>query len=101
MSFFVTSSGSGKGADLGGIAGADQRCQQLATAAGSTFTWHAYLSTQAKNGQAAVNARDRIGQGPWYNAKGQRIAQSLADLHGDTVELARVGPPISRATVVT
>lgn len=101
MSFFVTSSGPGKGADLGGLAGADQRCQQLASAVGSTFTWHAYLSAQAKGSQPAVNARDRIGQGPWYNAKGQRIAQGLADLHGDTVELARVGPPISRATVVT
>jgi hypothetical protein len=101
MSFFVTSSGSGKGADLGGVAGADQRCQQLATAAGSTFTWHAYLSTQAKGGQAAVNARDRIGQGPWYNAKGQRIAASLADLHGDTLELARVGNTVSKVTAIT
>ena len=70
MSFFVTSSGSGKGADLGGIAGADQRCQTLAAAAGSSFTWHAYLSTQAKGGQIpAVNARDRIGAGPWFSAK--------------------------------
>ena len=73
----------------------------MATAAGSTFTWHAYLSTQAKNGQAAVNARDRIGQGPWYNAKGMRVAQGLADLHGDTLELARVGNTISRVTALT
>jgi len=80
MSFFVTSAGSGKGGDLGGIAGADARCQMLAAAAGSTGkTWHAYLSTQ---GQGAVNARDRIGAGPWYNAKGQLLAQNVADLHG-------------------
>src|SRR5438128_8570821 len=72
MSFFITSAGSGKGADLGGLAGADQRCQTLAAAAGSTKTWHAYLSTSAADGKPAVNARDRIGQGPWYNAKGAR-----------------------------
>ena len=83
MSFFVTSTGSGKGADLGGVAGADQRCQQLAQAAGSTGkTWHAYLSTQAANGQPAINARDRIGTGPWQNAKGVVIAKSVAELHG-------------------
>jgi hypothetical protein len=83
MSFFVTSTGSGKGADLGGLAGADQRCQQLAQAAGSTGkTWHAYLSTQAANGQPAINARDRIGNGPWQNAKGVVIAKSVAELHG-------------------
>ncbi len=83
MTFFVTSAGSGKGADLGGLAGADQRCQQLAQAAGSAGkTWHAYLSTQAANGQPAVNARDRIGNGPWQNAKGVVIAKSVAELHG-------------------
>jgi hypothetical protein len=82
MSFFVTSTGSGKGADLGGLAGADQRCQQLAQAAGSTGkTWHAYLSTQAANGQPAINARDRIGNGPWQNAKGVVIAKSVDELH--------------------
>ena len=75
MSFFVTSAGSGKGADLGGIAGADRICQTLATAAGSSKTWHAYLSAAAAGGQAAVNARDRIGAGPWFSAKGARIAQ--------------------------
>ena len=64
MSFFVASAGSGKGADLGGLAGADRICQTLATAAGSTKTWHAYLSAAAANGQPAVNARDRIGTGP-------------------------------------
>ena len=98
MSFFITSSGSGKGGDLGGLAGADNRCQTLAAAAGSTFTWHAYLSTQAKGGQPAVNARDRIGDGPWYGAKGNRIAQNVADLHGDTLEQARVGNALTKAS---
>jgi hypothetical protein len=80
MSFFVTSAGSGKGADLGGVAGADQHCQHLAQAAGAgSKTWRAYLSTQ---GAGAVNARDRIGAGPWQNAKGTVIAKSVAELHG-------------------
>jgi hypothetical protein len=79
MSFFITSVGSGKGADLGGIAGADQHCQQLAQAAGAgNKTWRAYLSTQ---GPGAVNARDRIGSGPWQNAKGVVIAKDVAELH--------------------
>jgi hypothetical protein len=92
MSFFVTSAGSGKGADLGGLAGADRICQTLAAAAGAGGkTWHAYLSAAAASGQPAVNARDRIGAGPWYNAKGARVAQSVADLHGDTLEAARRG----------
>jgi hypothetical protein len=83
MSFFVTSSGSGKGADLGGIEGADRHCQTLAQAAGaSSKTWHAYLSAQASGGSAAVNARDRIGRGPWQNAKGVVIAKDAAELHG-------------------
>jgi hypothetical protein len=82
MSFFVTSSGTGKGADLGGLSGADSRCQQLAQTAGAgAKTWHAYLSTQAANGQPAVNARDRIGNGPWQNAKGAVVAKNLDDLH--------------------
>lgn len=81
MTFFVTSAGSGKGADFGGIAGADKHCQTLATAAGAGGnTWHAYLSTQ---GPAAVNARDRIGKGPWRNARGVVIAKDVADLHGE------------------
>ena len=102
MSFFVTSAGSGKGADLGGIAGADAICSRLATATGSSGkTWHAYLSVSAKDGQAAVNARDRIGNGPWYNAKGARVAQNLGDLHGDTAEQARLGNNISKATAFT
>ena len=80
MSFFVTSAGPGKGADLGGLAGADRHCQQLASAAGAgAKTWHAYLSTQ---GAGAVNARDRIGKGPWVNAKGVTIAKDVAELHG-------------------
>jgi hypothetical protein len=80
MGFFVTSVGVGKGADLGGIAGADAHCQNLGRAAGAgAKTWHAYLSTQ---GAGAVNARDRIGKGPWTNAKGVVIAKDIADLHG-------------------
>src|SRR5215218_7647149 len=98
MSFFVTSAGSGKGADLGGIAGADRICQTLATAAGSTKTWHAYLSAGAANGQPAVNARDRIGAGPWYNAKGARVAQNVGDLQGDTLEAARRGNNLTKVT---
>src|SRR5215475_1354943 len=81
MTFFVTSAGLGKGADLGGLAGADAHCQQLAQAAGAGGkTWHAYLSTQ---GQGAVNAKDRIGKGPWQNAKGAVIAKDVDDLHGN------------------
>lgn len=80
MTFFVTSVGSGKGADLGGLAGADRHCQDLAQAAGAgNHTWHAYLST---TGAESVNARDRIGTGPWRNAAGIAIAQSVDDLHG-------------------
>ena len=83
MSFFVTSTGSGKGGDLGGLAGADQLCQGLATAAGAGGkTWRAYLSAPATATGPAVNARDRIGQGPWANAKGEVIARNLAELHG-------------------
>ena len=102
MSFFITSAGSGKGADLGGLAGADRICQTLATAAGATGkTWHAYLSASAASGQPAVNARDRIGAGPWYNAKGARIAQNVADLHGDTLEAARRGNNLTKVTSIT
>jgi hypothetical protein len=92
MTFFVTSVGMGKGGDLGGLGSADAHCQALATAAGARdHTWHAYLSTQPRGNQPAVNARVRIGQGPWYNSKGAAIAQNLADLHGDTLEQARLG----------
>ena len=102
MTFFVTSVGLGKGANLGGLAGADAHCQALATAAGAGgHTWHAYLSTQAKNDQPATNARDRIGQGPWYNAKGDMIASDLAHLHGDTLELARLGNNVNKLTALT
>ena len=81
MSFFVTSVGSGKGADLGGLEGADAHCQMLAEAAGAgAKTWRAYLST---SGDGAVNARDRIGAGPWVNAKGEQVAANLDELHGD------------------
>jgi len=84
MSFFVTSVGSGKGADLSGLQGADQHCQQLAQAVGAgSRAWRAYLSTQAADGQPAVNARERIGRGPWQNSKGVVIANGIDELHGD------------------
>ena len=92
MTFFVTSVGMGKGGDLGGLAGADAYCQKLAAAAGGgNKTWHAYLSTQARNGQPAINARDRIGTGPWYNSKGQPISDTQSELHGDTLIEAQRG----------
>jgi len=84
MSFFVTSVGLGNGGNLGGLAGADAHCQALAAAVGAgARTWRAYLSTTAQGAQPPVNARDRIGEGPWYNASGARIAWDVADLHGD------------------
>jgi len=99
MSFFVTSKNPGDGGNLGGLAGADKHCQTLAAAAGAgNKTWRAYLSTQ---GPGAVNARDRIGKGPWYNVKGTRIAADLADLHGDTLDLARKGNMINRRSAFT
>jgi hypothetical protein len=103
MTFFVTSAGPGNGANLGGLAGADRHCQQLATAAGagSNGTWHAYLSAAAAGGQPAVNARDRIGSGPWHNAKGARIAQNVGDLHGDTLDQARIGNNLTKQTALT
>lgn len=79
-SFFVTSSGLGKGGELGGLEGADRHCQALGQAAGSSKTWRAYLSTQ---GTGAINAKDRIGSGPWFNAKGVQVAANVADLHSD------------------
>jgi hypothetical protein len=85
MSFFVSSVGSGMGGNLGGLAGADKHCQALAAKAGAgTRSWRAYLST---TGAGGVNARDRIGSGPWYNAKGQQIASSVADLHSDKANI--------------
>jgi len=84
MSFFVTSVGKGEGANLGGLAGADAHCQALAVAAGAGGrTWRAYLSQQNKMGMPVVHARDRIGAGPWRNAKGEVIAASVAELHGE------------------
>ena len=85
MGFFVTSTGPGKGADLGGLAGADAHCQRLAGAAGAgSRTWRAYLSTSAVgSNQPAVHAHDRIGKGPWFNARGVLIARDVAQLHGD------------------
>ncbi len=86
MSFFITSANPGQGGNLGGAAGADAWCQKLATAAGAgSKTWHAYVSTQ----NPPVNARDRIGKGPWYNAKGVMIASSLDDLHGAGNKIGR------------
>jgi hypothetical protein len=90
LSFFITSVGPGNGANLGGLAGADQYCQKLATAAGAgSRTWRAYLSTSASGGQPAVNARDRIGTGPWYNSKKVMIAKDAAELHGDKNNLTK------------
>lgn len=84
MTFFITSVGSGKGADLGGLEGADKHCQALAQAAGAgKRTWHAYLSTSAVGDKPAVNARDRIGKGPWQNAKGVMMARDVDELHGN------------------
>src|SRR3984885_10325787 len=84
MTFFVTSVGPGKGGDLGGLAGADAYCQSLAATAGAGGkTWRAYLSTNAGAQGGAVNARDRIGNGPWQNFKGDVVATSVDDLHSD------------------
>lgn len=101
MTFFVTSAGAGKGAELGGLAGADRLCQTLATAAGAgARTWRAYLSTQAVGGATVINARDRIGRGPWRNAAGVIIAQDVAELHGDNkltkqTALTEMGTPVN------
>lgn len=101
MSFFVTSTNPGKGADFGGLAGADKHCQALASAAGAGHrTWRAYLSTTASGGGAAVNARDRIGRGPWQNAKGAVVASSVEELHGANklskqTALTEKGEPVS------
>jgi len=95
MTFFVTSAGPGNGADLGGLAGADRHCHTLAAAVGAgDREWRAYLSTIATADAPAVNARDRIGTGPWFNANGVKVAESVADLHGDRNNL-------TKATVLT
>ena len=115
MSFFVTSANPGKGGDLGGLAGADRFCQSLATSAGAgDRTWRAYLSTEAMDGQPAVNARDRIGAGPWTNAKGVVGATSVADLHGANAKVGKdtsltekgdvvsgFGDPVNRHDILT
>ena len=115
MSFFVTSDGPGNGGNLGGLAGADAICQRLATSVGrGGVTWHAYMSQAASGGMSQVNARDRIGTGPWYNAKGELIAANLADLHEDRnnvrgytalnekgEEVAGRGAPVNRHDMLT
>lgn len=101
MSFFITSAGPGDGANLGGLAGADKHCQTLAEAAGSTGrTWRAYLSAAAADGQPAVNARDRIGTGPWYNAKGVKVADDVAMLHSDNNQLSKENSLTEKGEVV-
>ena len=98
MTFFVTSTTEGSG-NLGGLAGADRICQNLAQAAGAgNHTWHAYLSQQQQGNEPAINARNRIGTGPWYNWKGQLIASNIADLHGD---VQRDRNNIQKATALT
>jgi hypothetical protein len=90
MTFFVTSAGLGNGADLGGLDGADAQCNALAKAAGSKLTsWRAYLSTTKPGGEAGENARDRIGKGPWRNAKGVVIAKNVSDLHSDNNKITK------------
>jgi hypothetical protein len=102
MTFFVTSVGVGNGANLGGLAGADAHCAKLAAASGAEGaagrTWHAYLSTQGPN---AVNARDRIGNGPWANSRGGIVARNLSHLHGDTLEEAQMGSNLTKTTALT
>jgi hypothetical protein len=101
MTFFVTSTGSGKGADLGGLEGADRLCQALAQAAGAgAKTWRAYLSIQAVDGAQAANARDRIGRGPWQNFKGEVVAQNVEDLHSDNNKLGMPTSLTERGTIV-
>ena len=115
MGFFITSTNPGKGGDLGGLDGADRFCQSLAASAGAgNKTWRAYLSNAALNGQPAVNARDRIGTGPWANAKGVVVATSVADLHSANAKLGKdtsltekgdtvsgFGDPVNRHDILT
>lgn len=102
MTFFVTSVGSGNGANLGGLAGADQHCQKLAESvdAGGSRVWRAYLSASALGGAPAVNARDRIGSGPWQNAKAVVVAKSVGDLHSDNNNLTKQTSITEKGTVV-
>ena len=102
MTFFVSSVGKGNGADLGGLAGADAHCQALARAAGSTLTnWHAYLSTTEPGGAEGVNARDRVGKGPWQNAKGVVVAKSVDDLHSAAVNINKQTAVTEKGEVVS
>jgi hypothetical protein len=99
--FFITSAGPGDGANLGGVEGADRHCQSLADAAGITgVSWRAYLSTIASNGKPAVNARDRIGPGPWHNAKGVMVARNVDDLHSDNNKLSKENSITEKGAVV-
>src|SRR5262245_46548206 len=101
LSFFITSAGSGNGANLGGLSGADAICQQRAAAVGAgSKTWRAYLSTTASGNQAAVSARDRIGRGPWQNAKGVVVAQNVDDLHSENNKLGKENSLTEKGTQV-
>jgi len=101
MNFFIASAGPGKGADLGGIDGADRQCSALGYKAGAgDLTWHAYLSLPAMNDKPAVNARDRIGTGPFYNAKGELLARTVAELHGDSTKLGKLTSTNEKGEVV-
>ena len=101
MSFFITSVGLGNGADLGGLAGADRHCRTLAEAVGAgDREWRAYLSTVTADGEPAVNARDRIGIGPWYNAKGVMVAAGVADLDSDNNKLSKENSLTEKGDVV-
>jgi hypothetical protein len=101
MSFFITSEGPGDGANLGGLKGADAHCAKLAKAAGAKKTrWAAYLSASAEGNKKAVNAKDRIGKGPWYNAKGVMVAKDVADLHSDNNKLSKENSLTEKGTVV-
>ena len=107
MNFFVTSRGLGDGANLGGLQGADYHCQQLAAAAGSSKTFYAYLSNRPSNGTSTLHAKDRIGKGPFYNAKGVMIAKDVAELHskGDAINketaLTEKGEPVTMHDIIT
>jgi hypothetical protein len=101
LGFFITSAGSGDGGNLGGLSGADAICQKLAAGAGAgNRTWHAYLSAKASGSQPAVNAKDRIGSGPWFNAKGVKVADNVADLHSDNNKLGKDNSLTEKGAVV-
>jgi hypothetical protein len=102
MSFFLTSANPGQGADLGGLAGADAHCEKLAAVVNAGGkNWRAYLSTTASGSTPAVNARDRIGTGPWYNVQGGLVARSVSHLHGDVHEEARIGNALNWRSALT